>query len=338
VLICAEYGVSIEDLASLAIVTFKIPDLSDTAKRATLPPSQHKPLSTSMLQGCAQMEDPLAIIQILSAVYLSGLSGGAAYKELASFFPRHEITEYRKTLEKLGAKSKTFALGPDALVLQGLFLEQEGNKEKAENLYTEAVERSHFKYNPKSKHPMQLPLPTPWNAIGTLLKTNPNPTVQARAKAYFMRGAVEGDDPIAYYELAAFEDRTDPKWLKYTSKAAASGHLQATVDLAKFYQDASSPDSPMIAERSMKKTLDWLLEWRQGSIGKLALEWLQAASNMGHKPSTLQLADYHESIGDKQGAQEHLEKLMEPPDAANQVEEWPQLVQLAKRRLAGFKI
>jgi TPR repeat protein len=337
-LICAEYRVSIEDLASLAIVTFKIPELSDAAKKAMLPPSQHKPLSTSMLKGCAQMEDPLAIIQILTAVYLAGSSSGAAYKELASFFPPRDIPSYRKTLEKLGAKAKTFALGPDALTLQGLFLEGEGNKDKAESLYTEAIERCHFKYNPNSKHPMQLPLPTPWNALGTLLKTNQDPIVQARAKTYFTRGAVEGDDPISYYELAAFEDKTNPDWLKHISKAAASGHLQATVDLAKFYQDASSPDSPLIAERSMQKALNWLLEWKQGSIEKLALEWLQIASNMGHKPSTLQLADYHESIGDRQGAQQHLERLVEPPSSAYQAEEWPQLVQLAKKRLTGFKI
>ena len=38
----AEYNVPLNDVASLAIVTFKIPDIGDAAKRAQLPPSQHK--------------------------------------------------------------------------------------------------------------------------------------------------------------------------------------------------------------------------------------------------------------------------------------------------------
>lgn len=290
-----------------------------------------------MLQGCAQVEDPLAIVQILTAVYLAGTSEAASYRDIASVFPQSEIPKYRKTLENLCAKSKTFSLGPEALTLQGLLLEREGKKERAHALYIEAVERCHFKYNPKSRHPMQLPLVTPWNALGYLIKTEKDPKVQVQAQAYFRRGALEGDDPLSYYELAAFEDRTDPKWLQYTSKAAASGHRQATVNLANFYQEASSPDSPILQNTNMRKALNWLLSWRRGSAASLAREWLQAASNMGHKPSMLQLADYHESVGNQDEAKEHLRRLTEPPSSANQVEEWPQLVQVGKRRLAGIR-
>jgi hypothetical protein len=337
-LMLAEYGVSIEDLASLAIVTFKIPELTDAKKKAMLSPSVHKTLAGLMLQGCAEEQDPLAIVQIMTAVYLAGSSDGSLYKELASLFPQSEIAKYRKTLEQLGAKSKTFALGPQVLTLQGLFLEGEGKKERAEALYLEAVERCHFKYNPKSQHPMQLPLPTPWNALAYLLKNDPSPSRQVQAKKYFEKGAVEGDDPLSYYELASFEDKTDPKWLHYTSKAAASGHRPAAVDLAEFYQEASSSESPILAESNMRKTLNWLLGWRSGSTATFAHEWLQAASIMGHKPSTLKLAEYRQSIGDHAGAKEHLRKLAEPPSSANQVEEWPQLVQIAKKRLADIKI
>jgi hypothetical protein len=337
-LILAEYGVSIEDLASLAIVTFKIPDLTDAKKKAMLSSSVHKPWAGSMLQGCAEEQDPLAVVQIMTAVYLAGSSDGASYQELASLFPQSDIAKYRKTLEQLGTKSKTFALGPQVLTLQGLFLEREGRREKAEALYLEAVERCHFKHNPKSEHPMQLPLPTPWNALAYFLKNDPSPDRQVQAKRYFERGAVEGDDPLSYYELASFEDKTDPKWLHYTSKAAASGHRQAAVDLAEFYQEASSSDSPILAESRMRKTLNWLIGWRSGSTATFAHEWLQAASIMGHKPSTLKLAEHHQSIGDLTRAKEHLRKLTEPPSSANQVEEWPQLVQIARKRLAEIKI
>jgi hypothetical protein len=87
----------------------------------------------------------------------------------------------------------------------------------------------------------------------------------------------------------------------------------------------------------MRKALNWLLGWKSGGAAALAREWLQAASNMGHKPSTLQLADYHESVGDQDGAKENYRKLTEPPSSTNQVEEWPQLVQVGRRRLAGIK-
>lgn len=335
-LIRAGYGVSIEDLASLAIVTFRIPDLTDPSKRAQLPPSQHEPLASSILRGCAEAEEPLAIMQILIAIYLASSSDGAPYKKLASLFPQNEIARYRKTLEMLCAKAKTFPLGPEALTLQGLFLEREGKKEKAKDFYTEAVQRCHFKYNPKSRHPLQLPLIAPWNALGYLLKAEKDPNAQAQAKAYFNKGATEGDDPLSCYESAAFEDRTDPNWLQYTSKAAASGHRQATVDLAVFYREASSKDSPILANANMRKALNWLLEWKRGNAATLAREWLIAASNMGHKPSILQLADYYEATGDQDKAKEHLRRLAEPPSSANQAEEWPQLVQIAEKRLAGI--
>jgi tetratricopeptide (TPR) repeat protein len=237
----------------------------------------------------------------------------------------------------LTQQASKIALGPDALTLKGLFLEQEGQKQKAKELYQEAILRSHLKYVPGSRHPMQLPLMTPWNALGFLLKADKDPNVQAEAKTYFEKGALEGDDPLSYYELAAFEPKTSTKWLQYTSKAAASGHRQAIVNLANFYQEVAAEDSPILKDSKMRNALNWLLAWRRGSAAAFAHEWLQAASNIGHKPSMLQLAEYHDSIGDHERAKEHLRQMLEPPSAANQSEEWPQLVQLARKRLAGVR-
>jgi tetratricopeptide (TPR) repeat protein len=329
-----EYGVSIEELASLAIVTFRIPDLTDATKKAQLPPSQHVPLAGCMLQGCAQVEEPLAIMQILTAVYLAGSSDGALYRSLPSLFPPNEVAKYRKILETLCTKAKTFPLGPEVLTLQGLFHEREGRRERSKDLYVEALQRCHLKFTPGSRHPLQLPLITPWNALGYWLKAEKTSDAQAQAKAYFKRGAIEGDDPLSCYELAAFLDRTDPDWLLYTSKAAASGHRKATVDLAEFYREASLKDSPVLEDSNMRKALNWLLKWKRGDPATLAREWLQAASSVGHKPSTMELADYHESIGDRDGAKECLRRVAEAPSPANQAEEWPQLVQIAKKRLA----
>lgn len=332
-----KYQLDIEDLSSLAIVTFMIPDLSDPNKKAMLPPSQHKTISSHLLQGCAQAEDPLAIIQVLSAVHLSTSSSHVSAKEIARFFSQTEIAKYRKTLEKLATKAKSFALGPDALTLQGLLLEREGHHQKAKELLQEAVLRSHLKFNPKSRHPMQLQLTAPWNALGFLLKADKDTGTQAEAKKYFEQGAREGDDPLSCYELSAFEPRTSTEWLRYTSKAAASGHRQAMVNLADFYQEANSRDSAILKHSSMRKALNWLLSWRRGSAARLAQEWLQAAANTGHKPSMLKLVDQYEAEGEIERAKEQLRQVLEPPSSANQVEEWPQLVHLAKKRLAGVK-
>lgn len=289
-----------------------------------------------MLQGCAQLEDPLAIIHILTAAYLAELTAELISKDIASLFPRTETVKYRKTLEELGAKSKTFELGPEALTLQGLFLEREGKKEKAKSLYVEAVERSRFDFNPKRKHPMQLPLMTPWNALGYLLKADKDPNVRAQARIYFERGALEGDDPLSCYEASAFFDISDLKWLQYTSKAAASGHRQATVNLAQFYQDASLKESPVLADSKMRKALRWVLGWRRDSVKTLAHDWLHAASIIGHKPSMLQCAERLESQGHHDEAKTYWRRMSEPPTGL--VEEWPQLAQLAKKRLAGIKV
>lgn len=332
-LITTEYNVSMEQLAGLAIVTFRIPDLSDPVKKARIPPSQHKATAGLLLQGCAQNEDPLAVVQILTAVYSSSLGSDAPVRDFARLFPSAEVSKYRKTLVKLAEKAKTFTLGPDVLTLQGLFLEQEGHRMKAKSSYEEAILRSHLTFQPKSKHPMQLPLVAPWNAMGQLLKSESDPSVQAQAKIYYEKGAIEGDDPLAYYELSLFEPQTSTKWLQYTSKAAASGHRQAMVSLAKFYQEVSLQDSPLLQESDMKKALNWLLGWKSGSAVTLAREWLQAASNIGHKPSMLRLADHYESSGENQKARDCLQNILDAPAVAGQNEEWPQLVQLARRRL-----
>jgi hypothetical protein len=338
ILIIAEYKIELDDVSSLGIITFKIPDVSDPAKRALLPPSQHKAISGLLLQGCAQAGDPLAIVHILTAVYLSSV-GDESVQELARLFPRHEIPKYRQTLESFDQQTleKTTALSPDVLTLKGLFLQQEGQILQAKKAYSDAIKPSNLKYEPGARHPMQLPLIAPWNALGFLLKAEKDPEAQAEAKVPFQLGALQGDDPLSYYELAAFEPRTSEKWLRYTSKAAASGHKQAMINLIDFYQEAAKTESPILKDDGIRKALNWLLGWKPGSAAALAREWLAAASNAGHKPSMLQLAEYHDSIGNHEQAKEYLRQMLEAPSAANQREEWPQLVQLARKRLAGIR-
>jgi hypothetical protein len=340
VLIKIEYKLTSKKVTSLALVTFKIPELSDPMKRAQLPPSPHKDVAGMLLQGCAQVGDPLAIVHIMTAVYLGG-TGDKPAQEIARLFPPKEVAQYRQSLDMIDLQSleKEPSLVVDVLTLRGLFLERAGQKQEARRLYQEAIKPSSLNYQPGTStatHAMQLPLIAPWNALGYLLKADKDPELQAEAKSSFQRGALEGDDPLSYYELAAFEPRTSEKWLRYTSKAAASGHRQAILDLTGFYQEVAASNSSILENDGIRKALNWLLAWKQGSAAKLAREWLQAACIVGHKPSMLQLADYHKSIGDDEGARHYLRQIVDSESAANHREEAPQLVQIARKRLAGI--
>ncbi len=340
VLTRTEYNIQPKEVTSLALVTFKIPDLSDPVKRAQLPPSPHKLVAGMLLQGCAQIGDTLAIVHILTAVYLGG-SGDRPAQEIANLFPQKEIAQYCQSLDMIDLQSleKTPGLVLDVLTLRGLFLERAGQKQQAKKLYQEAIKPSTLNYQPTSSrtHAMQLPLIAPWNALGYLLKADKDPKAKEEAKSYFQRGALEGDDPLSYFELAAFEPRTSEKWLQYTSKAAASGHRQAILNLTGFYQEVAAENSPILKSGSIRKVLNWVLTWRRGSAGALAREWLHAASVVGHKPSMLQLADYYNSIGDQERAREYLRQMVDSESAANHRDEAPQLVQVARKRLAGIQ-
>ncbi|CAN9260903.1 unnamed protein product [Alternaria alternata] len=334
-----KYNVPLNDVASLAIVTFKIPDIGDAAKRAQLPPSQHKNTAGLLLQGCAQSGDPLAITHILTAVYLGG-SGHSSAQEITRLFPKQEIAQYRLSLDAIDLQSleKDPGLVLEISTLRGLFLEQAGQKQEAKKAYQQVITTAALKYQPgQSAHAMKLPLIAPWNALGYLLKADKDPKVQAEAKFYFQKGALEGDDPLSYYELAAFEPRTSQKWLQYTSKAAASGHEQAILNLTDFYQEVATVEPTILKSDSIRKALNWVLSWRQGSTAALAREWQQVASVIGHKPSMLQLADYYDSIGNNERARRYLHQIIETPNTTNQKEGSSQLLQVARKRLAGFR-
>lgn len=332
-----KYRVDLEDLAGLAMVTYLTPELSSPEKKALLPPSRNKELAGKILQGCAAAGDPLALVHVLTAVYQSQLTTEAGVRDIARLFSQKEILQFRVNLLLTCANANKTSLGPDALTLQGLFFEKEGELDNARNYYEKAVKFSNPQYNPKSRHPMQLPLIAPWNALGYLLKSSASPELRSQAKTWFETGALKGDDPLSYYELAGFEERNSPKWLQYTSKAAASGHRAAIVDLAAFYNEANNSESPLVKGGKLPKTLNWLLDWKPEGASMLAQEWLQAAANIGHKPSMLQLADHLEANGDVEASNDQLRRMLEPPKSPGKAEEWPLLVQLARKRLAGIR-
>lgn len=300
-----------------------------------LPPSQHRPIAGLILQGCAENEEPLAIKHIMTAVYLSTYTTAPGARDIALLFPKSEILKYQKTLEKLVDKND-----PEGLTLRGLFAEKEHQPAKAKLLYEKALQPKWvFEYKPGGRHPAQLPIIAPWNALGYLLKRDKNRAAQSQAKHAFEQGAYKGDDPLSYYELAAFHDRSNAEWLKCISKAAASGHREAMVQLAEFYRDVSLKDSSLLhSDQSgkLKQALNWLLGWRQGSSAKLAIEWFEAAGNAGHKAALMQLADWYDILEEKDEARRVLQRIVESAAQGKGEEEFPHIVRKAKGRLSGI--
>lgn len=320
-------------------MTFSIPDLSDPAKRAMLPPSQHKTTAGLMLQGCADIQDPLAIKHILAAVYLHTYTTFPNVRDTALLFPKSAIQQYRQTLATLQLAGNP---DPEALTLHGQFLEQENRPADARALYERALQLPWiYAYNVRARHPAQLPVPAPWIALGALLKAAPDASASAAAaRAAFELGAEKGDDPLAWYELSLFHAERGAHWLKCVSKAAASGHREAMLQVARFYRDLSAGGIALEAKGgALKAALDWLLGWRAGGApgaARLAEEWFEAAGGAGHKGAMLELADWCEARGRGDEARRLLGRIVEP-DESGKDEEFAAAVHQAKGRLSGVR-
>jgi tetratricopeptide (TPR) repeat protein len=318
-------------------MTYSIPDLSDPTKRAMLPPSPHKTIAGLLLQGCAEIQDPLAIKHILTAVYLSTHTTFPGARDMALLFPKSCIPSYRKSLQdlKIGGKDD-----PEALTLHAQFLERENRVKEAQALYEKALQVPWvYDFNVQARHPAQLPIIAPWNALGYLLKNSPDAAAREKAKWAFEQGATRGDDPLAYYELSHFCERGSQEWLKCVSKAAASGHRDAMLEVAQFYRDLSSTDQglkPHATSHGLRASLDWLLGWQKGSEARLAVEWFEAAGKAGHKRALLELADWYEADGKKEEAREVLTRIVEPNEDGKE-EEFVDVVHKAKGRLSGIR-
>lgn len=314
-------------------MTYSIPDLSDATKRAILPPSPHKTNAGLILQGCAEVEDPLAIKHIMTAVYLSTYTTNPAARDIALLFPKSSILQYRKSLSTLKIAGQD---DPEALTLHGLLLEKENQSTQARAIYEKALQIPWvYQYSVQARHPAQLPIMTPWNALGYLLKDSPDAASREKAKWAFEKGATKGDDPLSCFEYAAFLDRNSAEWLKFTSKAAASAHREAMFQLALFYRDLSS-NAAQVQSGSLKNALGWLLSWRKGSAEKLAVEWFEAAGLAGHKAALLKLAEWYESLGENEKARDILQGIVEPNEGGKE-EEFAQVVHVAKGRLSGIR-
>lgn len=298
-------------------------------KTGRLPPSQHKNIAKRLLLACSKANDSAATLHILRAVYLTPSLPRAG--EIASLFSAAEIRVCRQALEVLATTDDA-----DAKTLLGEFYETEGYPQRARTLYEQALALKDATFDPDLRG-MALPQVPAWNTLGCLLLAQEDSKSQEQAKAAFRKGAIEGDDPLSYYYLASYEDRFSGPWLHFMTKAASSGHLEAMYNLGNFYMEANSYNaknvkSQFLTDNFLVTSLRWLTQWKEDSARKYAIEWFSTAAEAGHKPSMLELADIHELQEDIESAITWLERVTEPT-AGGRAEQWPRLVDEAKRRL-----
>jgi len=289
-------------------------------------------MAARMLLACSAAKDSLATLQILAAVYHRDNNGIPQARDIARLFSTAEIKACTKMLEQLAEEGDT-----DAMTLHGQFLERSGHNVSAKHWYEQAVEHCKTKFDPRYPHPMALPREQPWIALANRMLSENTPEARAKAKAVLEKGAFKAGDPLAYYQLASLEDGTSPAWLTYMSKAAASGHLEAKHKLGHYYMDVDADPSSYLNNPRLRQALKFVTNWRPGSVQSLAKEWFAVAAAGGHKPAMLELAELSSTEGDELGATTWLRHITDPP-RSGETEEWPKLVEQARKRLAGLGV
>ncbi|KAF2714676.1 hypothetical protein K504DRAFT_334060, partial [Pleomassaria siparia CBS 279.74] len=329
-----EYRIEVEDIATLALVTSRIPDVIDPTRKARMPPSIHKPLAILLLLACSRANDPLTILLILSLLLRSkALPSPVARQqasEVTSLFKPVDLKYCREQLEDLASKGDS-----DAMTLLGQYLEYEGRPDQAKPLYEKALENANTKVVLADPRVLFLNTTPAWNALGCLLLAKKDQKSREQARAAFEIGALKADDPLSYYHLASFEENQTGKWLKYMSKAAASGHREAMFQLGRFYQNLAFAEQKranpsIVADKRLARALKWL-GWKEDGPRELALDWYKAATMNGYKPAALELVKMSDAKGDAEAAKTYLIQLCQPPPPG-EIEQWPSLVQEARKR------
>ncbi|KAF2993738.1 hypothetical protein E8E13_000439 [Curvularia kusanoi] len=251
------YNTDLNSISGLAIMTFQIPDLTDSRKRAMLPPSPHKTNAAQLLQGCAQLGDPLAVKHIVTADYLatSTKNAPALARDLASHFPRKDIGRFRNQLNELKLEDgKTD--DPEALTLIGLISEADNHPIAARGFYEKALQVPWvYDYSVHKRHPAQLPITPPWIALGALLAGG-REAERALARPVLEKGAKQGDDPLACY----IAKKLAKEWYGTAGKA---GQLEAWEELAEWFEEEGGE-----GDERARQVRERIVEWGESVDGE----------------------------------------------------------------------
>lgn len=271
----------------------------------------------------------------MRGAYLSAHNDGA--KNFFRNFSPVEVRNARKVLEELAVDNKN----PEAMTLVGVFLEKDGFKDEAQAMYHQAMDLSKMEVDVGVEaRKLGLPQIAPWNALGFLLKSKGDAGSLEQAKEVFKKGALEGDDPVSYYELAMLGEPNSGDWLQYMQKAAGAGHLDAIHALGKFYLSTEPEQVAESKDRKLMTMLKWIFSLGKGRTEILGMEYLTEGVNMGHKPSMMTLVSYlrrKEDAEKQEGAFREqivglLEQVRGSPEG-DKVEQWPELVVRARKQL-----
>ncbi|MCJ1223464.1 hypothetical protein MMC12_000105 [Toensbergia leucococca] len=229
---------------------------------------------TALFSAASKLNDSQATFEIIrQAIRTSRLS-------------RPEIHGPRRQLAGFAE-----AKDPEALILECQVCESEGKPKLALKLYKEVTEiQTRTGDNTKA---LDRSIAEAWKSISRL-------QIQAghltSAKVAIEKGALQYDDPLAYYYLAKFfEDSSSDDYLNHMLKAAASGVPQAANEIGMYYykqmqtqKQEDSVDNRLLAQEWFAVGAECDIESSQVYLaillrraGKLAdgLRWLEKVSH-----------------------------------------------------------
>ncbi|PVI06333.1 hypothetical protein DM02DRAFT_14931 [Periconia macrospinosa] len=326
-----KHKMNIAAISHTAMTLFFITDLRDPTGR--LPPSQNRMIAKNLLVACSAAKDVFATLQILNSSYFSTYYSISQAEHFARLCSPADFIQSGAMLRILAAEGD-----PSCITMEGLLLQREGHIDRAKATYRKALEVFDFTIHQNWPHPSALPWIPPWRPLAELLLSEPGSTAETReeAKKILEKGAIKGDDPLAYWQLASFETGRTPFWFKCVTKAAASGHVEAAYNLGRFHMDAYQEPKSILQNKELEAMVNYATSWQgNNSLKRLAIEWLDVAALAGYKPAMMDLAELYDAEGDWELATEKLRSVIQPPPSG-ELEEWPKLVKRANMRMADL--
>ncbi|KAF2277737.1 uncharacterized protein EI97DRAFT_431821, partial [Westerdykella ornata] len=316
------------DLTNIAHSTWHIPDVK-SKKTGELVSSRHKVVARDLFLALSSAGEVNATLHLNRAVFLRNRHLVA--REVAGLLSPGDVQKARLKLQEAATKKNA-----EAISLTGEIWAAEGKKKAARELYESAMKVVKLKPDPKAVRRPGLPQAPPWICLGYSLLDDQTPESTERAKEIFRIGAVEADDPLACFHYALLTERGSGEWLRFMTKAAGSGHLEAMYELAKFYHDVDIKKAASSNDKTLVNALSWLKDWKLSNSKYLADEWFLAAAMAGHKPSMFHLAQEHEAKEEYEEARTWYAMVVEPP-SKHKKEHWPDLPAKAQSCLKAME-
>ncbi|MCJ1396808.1 hypothetical protein MMC18_009700 [Xylographa bjoerkii] len=245
--LCQEHGIQPMTLTMLSRILLKAGD------------REHFPLVRDLLLSSSALNDEAATITLVNQAVETGKMG------------HPDIVAPRAHLVRLAA-----AGNPAAMVLQAELLAAQRQPQKALLMCEEAVKKNTNKYTGAEAIGE-----TKRKAWSTLAKLRKQQGDVEGAKLALEKGALEHDDPWAYYYLAnTYRRPSDPEYLHFMLKAAASGIPDAANKLGRFYLGLPQSSRAVPKDydrRTSRGTAPVAMQFTDREKQLLAIEWFSVS-------------------------------------------------------------